>query len=173
MVSLEQAEHPPLHLRRGRTHGKQIRFVHNHHHRLFVNQLIQVRNDASLSGMGAGFKTYGQIHRIAHKQNQRVLLEGNSVYNFLRNRRRDLISLHRATVSQLHSNIPILTYFVTPLTEWLLSGFQIGNECVLWNIAIVLFVLVLQFHSTTRATLNFLQLLPDIHKSLLHRDRRR
>ena len=98
VVSFEETKDPALHLRGGRTHRQQIGFVYDYNHWLFVDQFVQMGNDTSLEEVEVGLIAYGQIHCIAHEQNQRVLLERNAVDYFLRNRGRNLISLHGAAV---------------------------------------------------------------------------
>lgn len=48
VMRFKEAKYPALHLRGGRTHRQQIGFVYNHDHWLFVDQFVQMRNDASL-----------------------------------------------------------------------------------------------------------------------------
>lgn len=48
VVRLEETVDPPLHVFRRLVHWNEIKFVDDHNHRLVVDQLVQLGNDAAL-----------------------------------------------------------------------------------------------------------------------------
>ena len=169
VMCFKETIYPTFHMKTKKLYRKQICLVHYNYHWLVMNQLVEMRNDTSLGMMNLQW-IYRKIHHITHRQNQRMLLERNSLENLLWNRNRNIFSLHLIIVPQLQKKTHKNSYLVTSLTNRSLVVFQTICHHISRNIPKQGFIPILQLSTTPRTIMNFFQFLLYIDPSPLFTD---